>query len=276
MLFNELRKRCLNSITFTQIVYMTWQMFSDLMMITEKTRERSLLRTHPHFYITSTDLVRSGNTSPIHVSGDPFLRESFQEQINHLRQHITEGCLSGIPVGYSTSINECLHEKINDLFAGAKMGPKLAVALLTVFFYSWNSQKKNKINGVPVVQPLPPFCSVNSECKKARFGIGGKAIWNSSNHFNVETLVGLPGPIQRAISMLSLYNTLKTRANNRYVTQKKTTRKKWQHKFLGLRGTQKKAFTCFSTLGVRAAILSSRFSNLFGFECEPVSLVFAK
>ena len=55
-----------------------------------------------------------------------------------------------------------------------------------------------------------------SECKKEKFGIGGTAILNSNNHFNVETLVGLPGPIQRAISMLSLYNTLKTRANNRY------------------------------------------------------------
>lgn len=66
MLFNELRKRYLNSITFTRIVYMTCQMFSDPMMIPEKTRERSLLRTHPHYYVTSTDSVRSGNTSPIH------------------------------------------------------------------------------------------------------------------------------------------------------------------------------------------------------------------
>ena len=33
-----------------------------------------------------------------------FLRESFQEQINNFRQHITGGCLSGIPVGYSTSV----------------------------------------------------------------------------------------------------------------------------------------------------------------------------
>ena len=119
-------------------------------------------------------------------------------------------------MGYSTSINECLQEKINDLFAGAKMEPELAVVLLTVFFYFWNSRKKNKINGVPVVQPLPPFCSVNSKCKKERFRIGGTAITNSNNHLNIETLVGLPGSIQRAISMLSLYNTLKTRAHNRY------------------------------------------------------------
>ena len=115
-------------------------------------------------------------------------------------------------MGYSTSINECLHEKINDLFAGAKMGPELAVVLLTVFFYFWNSRKKDKINGVLVVQPLPPF---NSKCKKERFRIGGTAITNSNNHLNVEALVGLPGPIQRAISMLPLYNTLKTRAQNR-------------------------------------------------------------
>ena len=67
-------------------------------------------------------------------NGDPILRDSFEEQINNLREHVTKGCLSFILPGYSTSTNECLQEKINDLFAGAKMGPELAFALLTVFF----------------------------------------------------------------------------------------------------------------------------------------------
>jgi len=53
------------------------------------------------------------------------------------------------------------------------MGPELAVALLTVFFYSWNSRKKNKINGVPFVEPLPLFrLDDGSEHRKERFRIG--------------------------------------------------------------------------------------------------------
>ena len=110
------------------------------------------------------------------LTDDPLLRESFQEQVKNLRQHITEVCLSGIPPGYSTSINECLNEKINELFAGAKMGPELAVALLTVFFYSWNSRKKNRINGVPFVVPLSQkSLSQKSTQSEERFGIGDMA-----------------------------------------------------------------------------------------------------
>lgn len=81
----------------------------------------------------------------------PLLRESFDDQVQNLRKHILQGCLSDIPPGYSTSINESLHQKINDLFAGAKMGPELAFALLTVFFYAWNSRRKNKIKGISIV-----------------------------------------------------------------------------------------------------------------------------
>ena len=66
----------------------------------------------------------NADLSDTQLTDDPLLRESFQQQVQNLRQHINEGCLSGIPPGYSTSINECLHEKINDLFAGAKMGPE--------------------------------------------------------------------------------------------------------------------------------------------------------
>ena len=48
--------------------------------------------------------------SDTQLTDDPLLRESFQEQVQNLRQHINEGCLLGIPPGYSTSINEYLHE----------------------------------------------------------------------------------------------------------------------------------------------------------------------
>jgi hypothetical protein len=69
----------------------------------------------------------------------PLLRNSFEKEVANIRKHIELGCLSNIPPGYSTSINESLHEKINKYFACAKMGPELAFALLTVFFYAWNS-----------------------------------------------------------------------------------------------------------------------------------------
>jgi hypothetical protein len=66
-------------------------------------------------------------------SDGPLLRETFDVQVKNLRKHVALGCLSGIPPSFSTSINESLHQKINDLYAGVKMGPELAFALLTVF-----------------------------------------------------------------------------------------------------------------------------------------------
>ncbi|KXJ21482.1 hypothetical protein AC249_AIPGENE825 [Exaiptasia diaphana] len=95
-----------------------------------------------------------------HAAKDHLLKESFHHQIENLKGHIAKGCLSNIPVGYWTSVNECLHEKINDLFAGAKMGPELALALLTVFFYSWNSRRSNRIKGIPIVIPLEKDMSI--------------------------------------------------------------------------------------------------------------------
>ena len=152
--------------------------------------------------------------SDTQLTDDPLLRESFQEQVQNLRQHINEGCLSGIPPGYSTSINECLHEKINDLFAGAKMGPELAVALLTVFFFSWNSRRKNKINGVPVVVPLSQQTHKSTQSEET-FGIG-KTAKKGNDDINVSGNLEEPqGPIRRALSMLSFLNTVNTKANRR-------------------------------------------------------------
>lgn len=79
-------------------------------------------------------------------------REEFENRLKNLKDHIKNGCLSEIPPGYSTSINESLHEKLNRLFAGAKMGPELAVALLTIFFLFLEFKKEEQ-------NPKYTFCS---------------------------------------------------------------------------------------------------------------------
>ena len=119
-------------------------------------------------------------------SEEPLFRESFEKEVANLKKHIMQGCLSDIPPGYSTSINESLHQKINQFFSGAKMGPELAMALLTVFFYSWNSRRRNKINGNSIVEPLTslPFCSntlLNSRTNEI-FGMGRNLKGNTSSN----------------------------------------------------------------------------------------------
>jgi hypothetical protein len=159
-------------------------------------------------------------------SAVPLLRDSFEKEVANIRKHIELGCLSDIPPGYSTSINESLHEKINKFFACAKMGPELAFALLTVFFYAWNSRKKNKINGIPIVEPLSLSTNLKTDNtfriqRKEQFGIGVKAdvhVSNNSGH-QQETLDDQSNDsfsklLERAMSMLRLHNFIKICSNN--------------------------------------------------------------
>ena len=67
-------------------------------------------------------------------------------QIENLRKHIQKGCLSDIPVGCGTETNERLHRHLNrSLLCGvSKIGPELAVAVMTCALYVWNCKRKAK------------------------------------------------------------------------------------------------------------------------------------
>lgn len=67
-----------------------------------------------------------------------------KKEIDKLKIHIRKGCLSGILPGEGTEGNEVLHHFINRclLCGSATIGPELAIAVLTVLFYTLNSKKK--------------------------------------------------------------------------------------------------------------------------------------
>lgn len=94
------------------------------------------------------------------------------------------------------------------------MGPELAAALLTVFFYSWNSRKKNRINGVPVVVPLSQHTQKSTQSEES-FGIGETAKKGNKDSNASGNLEEPQGPIRRAVSMLSFLKTVSTKANRR-------------------------------------------------------------
>ena len=94
------------------------------------------------------------------------LTEATIKQIANIREHIKKGCLSGIPPGFGTERNEQLHRLLNrSLLTGAtRISLELAVALLTMLFYSYSSkassclqhQCNSKIKCVkPARKPIP-------------------------------------------------------------------------------------------------------------------------
>ena len=68
------------------------------------------------------------------------------DQIENLRKHIRKGCLSDIPVGCGTEVNERLHRHINrSLLCGvSRIGPELAVAVMACALYAWNCKRRLK------------------------------------------------------------------------------------------------------------------------------------
>lgn len=151
---------------------------------TMKTPEKEILSQNLDRFVKKwSHITRTGQGGE-----DDLFRPNFIQQITNLKEHISSGCLSGIPPGYSTSINESLHEKLNDLFAGAKMGPELALALLTIFFYSWNSRRTNKKRGIQIVKPLSSLQAEQANADSKKTATQQPIPYQSSRKKNLESV----------------------------------------------------------------------------------------
>ncbi len=69
------------------------------------------------------------------------------EQLNaiaKIREHITKGCLSNIPVHCSTSVNERLHKDMKKILCKNRLGTRLAYAKFSRYFFKHNGQRGKK------------------------------------------------------------------------------------------------------------------------------------
>ena len=90
------------------------------------------------------------------------LNKDTLREIENLRKHRRKGCLSDIPVGCGTEKNERLHRHLNrSLLCGvSKIGPELAIAVMTCVLYAWNCKRKGSHLQSKRVAPVPPIQSV--------------------------------------------------------------------------------------------------------------------
>ena len=105
------------------------------------------------------------------------LNSKLRLAIDNLEKHIDKGCcLSHIPPGFSTGMNENLHKNMNKIFKGLKMGPELAMNLLMLFFFAWNCKRTSRIKGKKLYQSVFSCIPSKSEPKvypeKEKFGLG--------------------------------------------------------------------------------------------------------
>ena len=87
--------------------------------------ERNLIRFVTKWQTTIDELPRAG------------------QEIDNLLIHIRKGCLSGIQPGQGIEGNENMHRFINRclLVGSTTVGPELAIAVLTILFYTLNCKK---------------------------------------------------------------------------------------------------------------------------------------
>ena len=60
-------------------------------------------------------------------------------EVDNLKVHISRGCLSGLPPGCGTNLNEAFHSNIRVFFNRSRIGILLAYALLSVIIANHNS-----------------------------------------------------------------------------------------------------------------------------------------
>lgn len=97
------------------------------------------------------------------------------KEIRQLEKHMQKGCLSGIPTRFGTNRNENLHRSLNHRLAGHRIGVELAVALLSVFFHTWNAKRSEQGNTsicASFLKYSPDSTATSSSTPKHDFGIG--------------------------------------------------------------------------------------------------------
>jgi len=90
--------------------------------------------------------------------------KTFRE-LENLRIHVKKGCISGIEPGQGTECNERLHQTLNkSLLCGAtKIGPEIAIAVITLIFYALNCRREGKKHeGNSRIIPFVPLPSVKA------------------------------------------------------------------------------------------------------------------
>ena len=70
------------------------------------------------------------------------LTEVAIKELDNLKKHINEGCLSNIPVSCGSNLNEALHKSLNRNISRQRLGVRLALALFGIFFHIWNEKRE--------------------------------------------------------------------------------------------------------------------------------------
>lgn len=118
------------------------------------------------------------------INGWNIMNEKVLKEIDSVKVHVSEGCLSNIKVGAGTNRNERLHRNLKPHFSRSRLGLPMALALMTVLLFQYNCNLIEKATGV-VQKPICMEPEIDSTSAVYQFGITNKeakqSIWGSQN-----------------------------------------------------------------------------------------------
>ena len=85
------------------------------------------------------------------------LPQSAIDEIDKLLVHVQMGCLSDIGLSGGTSRNEGIHRVLNKTLKKSRIGIQFALALLGVFFYTWNEKRTTTAKDKRKIRVTPPI-----------------------------------------------------------------------------------------------------------------------
>ena len=77
--------------------------------------------------------------------GKQIITAKGEKAIKNIKNHILKGCLSNIPVGCCTSVQERLHREMKKILTSNRIGSELAYSKFSRFFFKNNAKKSGKI-----------------------------------------------------------------------------------------------------------------------------------
>ena len=90
-------------------------------------------------------------------TGERLFPLSAIRQLDQLKLHIEEGCLSGIPPGSGTERTEELHSILKPVLEKKFLSTDMAVPLLSTLFYVWNERKESQLPIGAAIQPISAY-----------------------------------------------------------------------------------------------------------------------
>jgi hypothetical protein len=97
--------------------------------------------------------------------GGSILTQKVMNEIDYLKSHMHKGCLRETPSKFGTKLT-LIHQ------CGHRIGVELAVALLSIFFYSWNQVRSGKKSTSIIYDLLRKNSNCSTNPISPCFGIG--------------------------------------------------------------------------------------------------------